>query len=71
MTDKVYLRIAIGWALFLLILNLLAVPFLAATTSGGEQAPFTFIAISVGVLIVGQLLLLIIYSVFKTKKHSR
>ena len=70
MTDKLYSRIAIGWALLLLVLNLFEVPYLDHTTSGGEQASFTFIVTSIEMLIIGQILLLIIYLITRPKKHN-
>jgi hypothetical protein len=71
MTDKLYLWIAVGITIFFIALNFLMVPYLLKTTSGGEQAPFTFIAYSIVIFAICQILLLVIYAISKPKKRYK
>ena len=47
MKEKTFGRVVGIWTLLIFIINLIYVPYLIKTTSGGGQAPMTFIVKSV------------------------
>jgi hypothetical protein len=58
MKEKTFLRILGVWTALVVVTNLIYIPYLIKTTSGGEQAPMMFIAKSLIVwLFIGGLLL--------------
>ena len=58
MKEKTFLRILGVWTLLVIVTNLIYVPYLILTTSGGEQEPITFITKSLMVwLFVGGLII--------------
>ncbi|MDB5203791.1 MAG: hypothetical protein JWQ27_3200 [Ferruginibacter sp.] len=69
MTAKSYLKIAIGWTIFL---ALLTVVFVSTNTSaGGEQILFTSVVKSIIAFFIGQLIIFIIYLIKHPKDHFR
>jgi hypothetical protein len=64
MTDKQYIKIAIGITVFISIIAFLAI-LLPKESSGGEQNFFTTIAYTIFSLILSHIILLIFYLINK------
>ena len=47
MKEKFFIKMAVAWTVLVFIVNLVYVPYLIMTTTGGEQAPFIFIVKSI------------------------
>jgi len=47
MDEKTFFKIATAWTVIVFLVNVIYVPYLIITTTGGSQAPFTFIAKSI------------------------